>query len=114
MPAVLVAPNGEVRRPCALKAAERGQSEVAVIFVDLDNFKHVNDSLGHLVGDQLLKSVAHKLGSCLRGGDVLEHNFDSYEIPRFSWMPKIETVLIENPSVPAAGGGGTAERRQPG
>ncbi|HEY5162672.1 MAG TPA: molybdopterin cofactor-binding domain-containing protein [Terriglobales bacterium] len=40
-----------------------------------------------------------------RGQEVLEHNFDSYEIPRFSWLPKIETVLIDNPEVPASGCG---------
>jgi nicotinate dehydrogenase subunit B len=40
-----------------------------------------------------------------KGGEVLARNFDSYEIPRFSWLPKIETVLIENPGVPASGCG---------
>jgi nicotinate dehydrogenase subunit B len=40
-----------------------------------------------------------------KGGEVLDHNFDSYEIPRFSWLPKIETVLIENSDVPASGCG---------
>jgi nicotinate dehydrogenase subunit B len=40
-----------------------------------------------------------------RGGEILEHNFDSYELPRFSWMPKIETVLVDNPNLPAAGCG---------
>lgn len=40
-----------------------------------------------------------------RSGEVLEHNFDGYEIPRFSWLPKLETVLIENPEVPASGCG---------
>jgi nicotinate dehydrogenase subunit B len=40
-----------------------------------------------------------------RGGDVLERNFDSYEIPRFSWVPKIETVVIDNPGTPAQGCG---------
>ncbi|MCJ7440169.1 MAG: molybdopterin-dependent oxidoreductase [Thermoanaerobaculaceae bacterium] len=39
------------------------------------------------------------------GGEVLNRNFDTYEIPRFSWLPKIETVLIENPGVPASGCG---------
>jgi nicotinate dehydrogenase subunit B len=39
------------------------------------------------------------------GGEVLTKNFDTYEIPRFSWVPKIETVLIENPGVPASGCG---------
>ena len=40
-----------------------------------------------------------------RDGQVLDTNFDTYEIPRFSWLPKIETVLVENPSLPPKGGG---------
>jgi isoquinoline 1-oxidoreductase len=39
------------------------------------------------------------------GGEILDHNFDTYEIPRFSWLPKIETVLVENREIPPAGGG---------
>jgi isoquinoline 1-oxidoreductase len=39
------------------------------------------------------------------GGEILDRNFDTYEIPRFSWLPKIETVLVENPEIPPAGGG---------
>ena len=39
------------------------------------------------------------------GGKILDRNFDTYEIPRFSWLPKIETVLIENSGIPPAGGG---------
>ena len=40
-----------------------------------------------------------------RNGEVLTRNFDSYRIPRFSWMPKIEIVLVDNPETPALGGG---------
>ena len=40
-----------------------------------------------------------------KGGQILDRNFDTYEIPRFSWLPKIETVLIENSGIPPAGGG---------
>jgi isoquinoline 1-oxidoreductase len=40
-----------------------------------------------------------------KDGAVLDHNFGSYGIPRFSWLPKIETVLIDNPDTPATGGG---------
>jgi isoquinoline 1-oxidoreductase len=40
-----------------------------------------------------------------RGGDVIDRNFDSYQIPRFSWVPKIETVVIDNPGTPAQGCG---------
>jgi isoquinoline 1-oxidoreductase len=40
-----------------------------------------------------------------KGGEILDRNFDTYEIPRFSWVPKIDTVLVENPEIPPAGGG---------
>ncbi|HUL30627.1 MAG TPA: molybdopterin cofactor-binding domain-containing protein [Thermodesulfobacteriota bacterium] len=39
------------------------------------------------------------------GGRILDSNFDTYEIPRFSWLPRIETVLVENSGFPPAGGG---------
>jgi nicotinate dehydrogenase subunit B len=40
-----------------------------------------------------------------KDGEVLDRNFDSYQIPRFSWMPKVETILIDNPGTPAVGAG---------
>jgi CO/xanthine dehydrogenase Mo-binding subunit len=40
-----------------------------------------------------------------QGGQILNTNFDSYKIPRFSWLPKIETILVENTDVPPQGGG---------
>lgn len=39
------------------------------------------------------------------GGEIFDLNFDTYEIPRFSWLPKIETVLIDDQNSPAQGGG---------
>jgi CO/xanthine dehydrogenase Mo-binding subunit len=39
------------------------------------------------------------------GGQMLDENFDTYEIPRFSWLPKIETVLVKNEDLPPQGGG---------
>ncbi|MBS1143004.1 MAG: diguanylate cyclase/phosphodiesterase with sensor(s) [Proteobacteria bacterium] len=54
-----------------LAAAERERSEIAVVFLDLDHFKRVNDSLGHSVGDELLCEVARRLDSVVRRIDTL-------------------------------------------
>lgn len=55
----------------SIAQAKRRQSKLGVIFLDLDRFKWVNDTLGHLHGDELLKIVAHRLTQCLRGADTL-------------------------------------------
>jgi len=55
----------------ALLEAQRNKTFGAVLFVDLDRFKQVNDSLGHTCGDILLKEVAGRLASCLRAEDVI-------------------------------------------
>lgn len=55
----------------AIGQAKRRQKQVALLFLDLDDFKNVNDSLGHLIGDALLKSVAARLVSCVRVTDTV-------------------------------------------
>jgi diguanylate cyclase (GGDEF)-like protein/PAS domain S-box-containing protein len=59
------------RLAVALAQAKRDDSQVAVLFVDVDRFKNINDSLGHACGDLLLQQVAQRLQGALRGGDTV-------------------------------------------
>jgi diguanylate cyclase (GGDEF)-like protein/PAS domain S-box-containing protein len=69
------------RLAAALVLSKRHQRRLAVLFVDLDRFKHVNDSMGHVVGDGLLQSVARRLVSCVRSSDtVSRHGGDEFVI----------------------------------
>jgi len=65
----------------ALAAARRKLSMLAILYLDIDHFKHINDSMGHHVGDLLLKEVARRLVRCVRGVDtVSRHGGDEFVI----------------------------------
>lgn len=55
----------------ALAGAERQQATLAVMYLDLDRFKYVNDTLGHAAGDRLLIEISQRVGQCLRSSDTL-------------------------------------------
>lgn len=55
----------------AIKLAQRHSKQVALLFVDLDYFKHINDSLGHGTGDKLLQTAAARMVSCVRATDTV-------------------------------------------
>jgi diguanylate cyclase (GGDEF)-like protein len=70
--ALTVLPNRHWLRnylPRALEQAKKSQAGIAVLFIDIDNFKNINDTLGHQAGDELLRSVAQRIKALLRPGD---------------------------------------------
>ena len=67
-------PNRELFRARvtqAIELARRHQRTVAVLFIDLNNFKRINDTLGHSLGDELLKTMAARLSRCIRSSDAI-------------------------------------------
>jgi diguanylate cyclase (GGDEF)-like protein len=63
----------------AISLARRQRCHAAVLFLDLDGFKHINDSLGHLIGDKLLQSIARRLLDCVRSPDsVIRQGGDEF------------------------------------
>ena len=61
------------RAKVAFKNAQRTNDKYAVLFLDLDEFKIINDTMGHNAGDKLLKTVAKRLVECVREGDTISH-----------------------------------------
>ena len=57
----------------AIALMKRANKSLAILFLDLDNFKQINDALGHKAGDQLLRSVAGRLMTCVRATDSITH-----------------------------------------
>jgi len=73
----------------AISLAQRHGKKVALIYLDLDHFKHINDSLGHEVGDELLKSVAKRLQAHVRLSDtVSRHGGDEF----LALLPEVDDV----------------------
>jgi diguanylate cyclase (GGDEF)-like protein/PAS domain S-box-containing protein len=80
----------------AIVLAPRHNKKVAVLFLDLDGFKHINDSLGHPIGDKLLQSVAKRLVACVRGSDTVSRQGGDEFVVLLS-----EVELSEDPAITA-------------
>ncbi|MCB1889913.1 MAG: PAS-domain containing protein [Rhodocyclaceae bacterium] len=61
----------EARLDQAIAEARRNGTKLALMFIDMDNFKSINDSLGHDIGDQYLKEIASRLDDCVRDSDIV-------------------------------------------
>jgi diguanylate cyclase (GGDEF)-like protein len=64
----------------AIAQAPRLGRKVVVLFLDVDGFKHINDSLGHVIGDKLLQSIADRLVACVRESDTVSRQGDEFVV----------------------------------
>jgi diguanylate cyclase (GGDEF)-like protein/PAS domain S-box-containing protein len=78
----------------AIALSRRHGKKVAVLFLDLDGFKHVNDSLGHSIGDRLLQSVGKRLGDCVRASDTVSRQGGDEFVVLLSEVQQAEDVAI--------------------
>jgi len=78
----------------AIGSASRHKNKVAVLFLDLDGFKHINDSLGHPVGDKLLQSIAKRLVSCVRSSDTVSRQGGDEFVVLLSEMTHPEDAAV--------------------
>jgi len=78
----------------AIAVAPRHMNKVAVLFLDLDGFKHINDSLGHPAGDKLLQSIAKRLLDCVRGADTVSRQGGDEFVVLLSEVEQSEDAAI--------------------
>ena len=78
----------------AIGLAQRHMKKVGVLFLDLDGFKHINDSLGHPIGDKLLQSIAKRLVDCVRGSDTVSRQGGDEFVVLLSEMEQPEDAAL--------------------
>ncbi|MDZ4073188.1 MAG: EAL domain-containing protein [Hylemonella sp.] len=77
----------------AMAQAERSHTKVALVYLDLDNFKSINDTLGHAAGDEFLKEVARRLRSCVRDSDTISRQGGDEFLLVLRDLPDSDVVL---------------------
>ncbi len=94
----------ENRLAQSLLAARRENQQLAVIFIDLDRFKVINDTLGHHVGDLLLIEVANRLSACVRESDIVARlGGDEFVVTLTSLANDMDAALVAKKIVAALG-----------
>jgi len=78
----------------AIELACRQNKKLAVMFLDLDQFKHINDSLGHAVGDKLLQSVAQRLLGCVRHSETISRQGGDEFVVLLPFIEHLEGVAF--------------------
>jgi diguanylate cyclase (GGDEF)-like protein/PAS domain S-box-containing protein len=78
----------------AISLAPRHLKKVALLFLDLDGFKHINDSLGHPIGDKLLQSIGRRLVDCVRASDTVSRQGGDEFVILLSEMEQSEDAAI--------------------
>lgn len=93
-----------------LRLAQRNKEMLALLFLDLDNFKRINDSLGHSAGDLLLREVGKRLTACVRDSDVVAHYVESSARIDVSRLGGDEFTVVLNQLESAESAGMVAQR----
>jgi diguanylate cyclase (GGDEF)-like protein/PAS domain S-box-containing protein len=97
-----------------IKKAHRGKRHLALLFIDLDRFKEINDTLGHDKGDLLLSEAADRLKSCVRDSDTVarlggdEFTIILGELDDTSRVDRVSQAVLQSMAVPFSLGGGVA------
>lgn len=84
----------DARLEQGIALAQRHSRRLAVLFIDVDHFKHINDSLGHLIGDELLRAVALRITPCVRSSDTVSRQGGDEFIVVLSEIARAEDAAL--------------------